>query len=240
MAKNEAKIKFTAETKEFNQSIKQSNDEMALLRAEMKLNEVQMESNGITVDGLKKKHQILQDQLAASESKVEALSQKVKKAEEIYGANSTEVNKLKIQLANAQTAHEKLKGAVDDAGDSAREAGEGFTILKGAMADLVADGISGAIDGLKNVAVGAFNMANDVDSATNTFIAKTGESKESADEFEDAMTSIYNGNYGESFEDIAESMSTVKTTMGDLGTDELEKITTDALVLRDTFDIDVN
>ncbi len=54
------------------------------------------------------------------------------------------------------------------------------------------------------------------------------------------MTSIYNNNYGESFEDIADAMATVKTALGDIGTDELERITQDALVLRDTFDMDVN
>jgi phage-related minor tail protein len=83
-------------------------------------------------------------------------------------------------------------------------------------------------------------MSNDIDKATNKFIAQTGSSKDSAKEFEDAMTSIYNGNYGESFEDISEAMATVKTAMGDIGTDELEKLTTDALILRDTFDMDVN
>lgn len=268
MAKNEAKIRFSAETSQFNDAIKKSNDEMSKLRAEMKLNDTKMQATGETVEGLENKHKILSAQLEASKDKTEALRQKVEKASEIFGENSTEVTKLETQLFNAETAEEKLRqaiskceadlqgqknetnqteaateelgDAVQDAAADVESASEGFTVMKGAMADLVADGIEAVISGFAEIAEGAFVMANDIDSATNTFLAKTGESAESAGEFEDVMTSIYNNNYGESFEDISESMATVKTAMGDLGTDDLERITTDALVLRDTFDMDVN
>lgn len=331
MAKNEAKIRFTAETGEFNDSIKKSNDTMSRLRAEMKLNEAQMKSAGASVEGLENKHKILSEQLAASESKTQALSQKVDKAAEIFGENSAEVNKLRTQLLNAQTAEEKIRQAInacnaelddqrnaanqtktateqladtideqqgelnklkaeykeivlqygktsdeaktlesrigtlsdelndskkkmsdaeyaaeeleeslDDVGDKAEDASEGFTVLKGAMADLVADGIEGVAEGFKNISAEAFTMANDIGKATNTFIAKTGESADKAGEFEEAITSIYNANYGESFEDISNSMATIKTALGDIGTSKLEDLTKQALILRDTFDMDVN
>lgn len=331
MAKNEAKIKFTAETKSFNDSIEKANDEMTELRAELRLNETQMKSTGATVENLEQKHKILSNQLKASQDKTEALTQKVNKAVEIFGENSTEVSKLKTQLLNAQSAEEKLRQAVEqcenalqeqkeeanrtesatekltktidkqqdelnelkaeykeavlqygktsdeakslakkiddlsgdlaenkkemseaekaaddldqslrDAGNGAEEASEGFTVLKGAMADLVADGIEKVADGLMDITKEAFTTANDIDKATNTFIAKTGESVDSSERFETIMTDIYNGNYGESFEDIADSMAIVKTSLGDLSDDELKSVTTDALVLRDTFDMDVN
>ena len=247
MAKNEAKIKFTAETQEFNKQIGKSADEMNELRAELRLNETQMQSNGKSVDLLKKKHDTLEKQLASAASKTEALSQKVKVAEKYFGENSKEASKLRTQLTNAQTAEEKLKKEIADCteeiknhGKEVRETAEGFTVMKGAMADLVADGIQAVTGSLADVGKEAFTMANDMDKATNDFITKTGESTDEAEKFEDAMTSIYNGGYGESFEDIAESMATVKNSMGDIGTDELEKLTTDALVLRDTFDFDVN
>lgn len=113
MAKNEAKIKFTAETGDFNKAIKQANDEMSELRAEFKLSETQMKRTGTTVEGLEKQHALLESQLKASQSKTEALTQKVEKAVEIFGENSTEVTKLKTQLANAQSAEEKIRQAID-------------------------------------------------------------------------------------------------------------------------------
>lgn len=328
---NEAKITFTAATGEFNKAIKESNDEMSKLRAEMRLNAEQMKTTGETAEGLEKKHQNLSDQLAISQDKTEALSQKLDKAKEIFGDNSEEAKKLETQLINARIAEEKIKQSIqqceaamsnhtaetqdnrnalekltdeieeqqseldtlkekyqaavleygagsrearelareiktlsgelsdnkthlenvsqrannldeafDKADDGADRLCEGFTVLKGAMAELAAEGISKVLDGLKNVASASFGTVNDIDSATNAFIAKTGASTESANEFEESMIDIYNGNYGESFEDIADSMATVKTTLGDIGTDELEGVTQKALILRDTFDFDVN
>ena len=98
MAKNEAKIRFTAETGEFNSAIKQSNNQMSELKAELRLNETQMKATGNTVEGLENKHKILSSQLEASKQKTEALSQKVKKAVEIFGENSDEASKLRTQL----------------------------------------------------------------------------------------------------------------------------------------------
>ena len=166
MAKNEAKIKFTAETGEFNDAIKKANNEMSELKAELKLNEAQMDRTGKTVEGLEKKHSLLESQLKASQSKTEALNQKVKKAAEIFGEDSEEVTKLKTQLANAKTNEEKLRSAIDkcnneikdqadlsdkaetsleDMGDAARNTEDGFTVAKGAVADLASNAIQAAI-----------------------------------------------------------------------------------------------
>lgn len=331
MAKNEAKIQFTADCKEFNSQISKANSTMQELRAELRLNETQMKANGVSVESLEDKHRILSAQVETSRSKTEALSNKLEAAVRNFGENSTEAAKYRTQLLNAQTAQAKLEQAVaackneledqrraanqaetatekltntieaqqreltrlkseyanavlqygktsteaktlakqidslsgeldhnqkrmaeveaaadkldnslDGVGESAREASEGFTVMKGAMADLVADGIEGVVSGLADITKEAFTMANDIDKATNTFIAKTGQSADSAEEFEDVMKSIYNNNYGESFEDISDAMSTVKTSMGDIGTKELESLTTKALIVRDTFDMDVN
>jgi len=109
---NEAKITFTAATGEFNKAIKESNDEMSKLRAEMRLNAEQMKTTGETAEGLEKKHQNLSDQLAVSQDKTEALSQKLDKAKEIFGDNSEEAKKLETQLINARIAEEKIKQSI--------------------------------------------------------------------------------------------------------------------------------
>ena len=59
MAKNEAKIKFSADCQEFNSQIQKANSTMQQLRAEMKLNEAQMKANGTSVEGLEDKYKIL-------------------------------------------------------------------------------------------------------------------------------------------------------------------------------------
>lgn len=247
MAKNTAKIQFNADTKQFTEAIGKADSEMKQLRSELKLNETQMQATGKTVEGLQKKHDLLSDQLKASESKTAALTNKVEAAVRIYGEGSTEVAKWRTKLANARSEEELLRQAVQDCSDALEEqqnhteaVTESFGKMGDAMSGLVKGGFVAVAGALGAAGTVAATTANDIDKATNTFIAKTGESSESAEEFEDTMTSIYNNNYGESFEDIADAMATVKTALGDIGTDELEKVTTDALILRDTFDMDVN
>lgn len=111
MANNnkEAKIKFTAETGEFNSTINKASQTMSKLRLELKLNETQMKNTGASVEALENKQSLLENQLVASQSKTEALTQKVAKAVEIFGANSNEVSNLKQKLLLAQTAEEKIK-----------------------------------------------------------------------------------------------------------------------------------
>ena len=159
MAKNEAKIKFTAETGEFNSEIKKSNNEMSKFRSEMKLNEAQMDNTGRSVEGLTRKHDLLQSQLKASQNKVEALSGKVEAAKRIFGDNSEEVSKLERQLANAKTEEERIKQSISQCNDEIKEqtswfsklgnaasgSSEGFTVAKGAIADLASEAIQFAI-----------------------------------------------------------------------------------------------
>lgn len=96
--------------------------------------------------------------------------------------------------------------------------------------------------GTAAVAIGsaAINLSTDVDTAMNGFAASTGTAVDKLGEYEDAMLNIYNNNFGESFEDIAASMGEIKKIMGDgMGADELETMTQNALMLRDTFEFDV-
>jgi len=151
MAKNEAKIRFSAETGEFDDSIKRANQEMSELRAELKLNETQMKATGETVEGLEQKHRILSDQLQASQDKTEALNEKVNKAVEIYGENSTEVSKLRTQLLNAQTAEEKIRQAIqacNDELDAQRQASEAVEDAHESLTDKIKRQQS-ELDGLK-------------------------------------------------------------------------------------------
>lgn len=118
MANNsEAKIKFTAETGGFNDAIKKSSNELSKLRAELKLNEAEMKTNGVSVEGLEKKLAILTEEQKQAGDKTAALSAKLDKAVEIYGEGSAEVTKLHRQIAQAKVEEERLKQAVTKCND---------------------------------------------------------------------------------------------------------------------------
>lgn len=215
MAKNEAKIRFTAETSDFNAEIKKSNNQMAQLRSELKLNDEQMKTTGKSVEGLEKKHELLQAELKASESKTEALSQKVEKATQIFGEDSEEVIKLKTQLTNAQTAQEKIKQAINkcngeieeqeravkDAGDAMNDASDDAGKLEKKTKD-VGDSAGDAGDGF-TVMKGA--VADLVSESIQWGIEKIGE------------FISYLGELPEATAELRQNMATLTTSFDNMG-----------------------
>lgn len=117
-SKNEAKIKFSADTSDFNDAIKRAGSEMTQLRSELKLNEAQMQNTGQTVDGLAKSKAILEQQEQALSAKVEALNGKYEAAVRIWGENSIEAHKYATQLNGAMTAQERIRGQIDQTSQS--------------------------------------------------------------------------------------------------------------------------
>lgn len=259
MAKNEAKIKFTAETGEFNQAIKQTDNKMSELRAEMKLNETQMKATGTTVEGLENKHEILAAQLKASESKTEALSNKHKKAVEIFGENSEEAHKLKVQLLNAQNAEEKLKQSVsacekeiselsnelegnkrdlDKAEKSAEELDKSYDEL-GDGAGNVGEKMKVAAAGIAALAAGAVAFGNsaieafnEVDEGADNVVRATGATGEAAEELAGVYEDVASQVVG-SFDEMGSMVGEINTRFGYTG----EKLETTSIKFQKFADI---
>lgn len=92
------------------------------------------------------------------------------------------------------------------------------------------------------VAIGgmALSSSMSMESALDSFAASTGTATDELEEYEDVMKNIYSNNYGDSFGEVADAMAKIKQQMGDIAADELEEMTTDAMLLGDTFGYDVN
>lgn len=118
---NEAKIKFSADTGEFDASIKKASSTMSELRSEMRLNQTQMSNTGSSVEMLTRKQEILRQQEEQAAVKVEALNGKYEAAVRIWGENSTEAQKYATQLNGAKAAQEGIKGKIDQTNDAIRK-----------------------------------------------------------------------------------------------------------------------
>lgn len=159
-------------------------------------------------------------------------SSAAKELETQIGTLSKELNQNKEKLKDAAFAGDDLSDALDDAGESASRSEGGFTILKGAIASLAADAIRAAIDGFKD-------LATESERASASFSASTGVSTEKMKAYNAQMKELYKNNYGESFDDIAESMAEVKKQTNEIDPSKLKDLTKNGIALRDTFGWDM-
>ena len=99
--------------------------------------------------------------------------------------------------------------------------------------------VVGALTAVGTAAVGmatvAVNAADDCKKALNNLQTQTGATDEEMGGLKETLLSIYGGNYGESFEDVASAIASVKQQTNLTGK-ELESTAQNAIVLRDTFD----
>lgn len=111
--KNEAKITFTAQTKGFDDALKQSKKTISQLNSELQLNAAEMKNADDSAEFLVQRQGLLQQKLEASQNKVDALNNKLAVAKQIYGENSDEVARLQRQLTTAQTEVQKVTTALN-------------------------------------------------------------------------------------------------------------------------------
>ena len=190
--KNEAKIRFTAETSEFTQAISEANSEMSTLRAEMKLNEAQFQNTGNETDYLQQKTQLLEAQLEANAEKQEALTQKLEAARDIYGEDSEEVAKLERQLIYAQTQEERLKSQLNETNqgltDQSQAANDAGSAVDSMAEILVNAGVASAI---KDMAEAALDLSNAFDEASAAIVEGTGATGDALRDLEDAAQGAF-------------------------------------------------
>ena len=101
--KNEAKVKFSMETAEAREQTKKAANEIKVLRSELRLSAEEMKTNGTSLEGLQKQYRLLEDETKQYETKLDAINTQIEKATEIYGENSDEVARLKLNYNNTAT-----------------------------------------------------------------------------------------------------------------------------------------
>jgi phage-related minor tail protein len=245
--------------KPFRDNIDLINASMRTLGTEMKAVASQFDENDDSTEALTEKNKVLNKQIDLQTDKLSELKKGLASAAEKYGENDRvtqgwrqSVNKATADLNNMErnlkkndnaianfgkemkdTAKdtEKLEKAVDEANKELKEMGSG-------IASNAAKGIAGIGVAAVGAVGGLLKFGNDSTKALNDFQAQTGMSSEKMEEFRDVASDIYTDNFGESIDDIAESMARVNVVTGQTD-DELKKTTETALMMRDTFDFDV-
>ena len=85
----------------------------------------------------------------------------------------------------------------------------------------------------------AVKLGTEYQSASGQIAAATGATGAELEGLQSVMQEVYGNNYGDSMEDVASAVATVKQQMQGLSNEGLQSVTEGAFLLRDTFQYDV-
>lgn len=137
----------------------------------------------------------LTDEISKQQDELDKLKRKYKDTVLEQGKNSDaakeladEIEDLSGELRENQTrlkgvddAADDLDNSLDDVEGSAQDAGDGFTVMKGALANLIADGFRKAIDACKELAKEIVSVGASFDSSMAQVAAVSGASADEID-----------------------------------------------------------
>ena len=239
--KDEAQVKFIADTSGFTEGIKRCNTTLTGLRSELRLNDAQMEGAGRTTDLLTQRQQLLARELEAAGEKVAFTGKQLEKAREIYGQGSAQVQTYARRLTEAQTQEQAIRNALeqtnqelknqktswDQLGDSMDTAG-GKLSAAGDKLTEAGKTASAVSAGIVAAGVASVKMADDLTTAVNQYLSATGtaatgtktladgtlEAIDNTEKFRGLIRDIYENNYGESYGDIGDALAQIRTQIG--------------------------
>lgn len=129
-------------------------------------------------------------------------------------SNKTDLSKVKKEMDDVKSSADNLKSAV---GDALKEAGAAATAVGGAL-------------------TGAVISANSEEKALNSLQAQTGLTTEELSKYESIIDEIYKDNFGESQEDIANTLSKIKQVTDEQNPQKLKDMAENLYTLEATFD----
>ena len=242
MPNNDTTTKFRADISQLKTAMQQAQREVKLANAQFKAAASTMDDWSKSSDGLQAKLKQLTTVQGAQRKQLSLLENELELTKKEYGENSKEADNLRIRIENQKAALnettkqiDKYTKELDDCGketdqlgdeskDTAKDMGkmsDGFTVAKGALADLVASGIKAAITGLKNLAKAAMEAYEEFDKGADAVIKATGATGDAAKELEESYNNVAHNIVGD-MGDIGSALGEVNTRFGFTGS-ELEE-----------------
>lgn len=231
-------VEINGETGPLQNALKDVNKTSYDLKNELKQVDKALKLDPTNVDLLRQKQELLAQSVTNTSEKLETL-----KAAEVQAQAAFANGEISAEQYRALQREVVLtQGTLDDLEESASTSNVTFSKVSESAAKMgdkvIVAGVAAVGAGLVATAVAGVTMGDDLTKALNGIEAATGYSKEAMSGMKDTMLSIYNNNFGEDFADIGASLQEVGKQTGLTGKD-LETMTTNALLLRDTFEYEV-
>ena len=247
---NDVTTHFGADIGDLKKAMQDAKRAVAVANSEFQAAASSMDDWSNSSEGLNAKLKQLDSNLTSQKTVLSALEEQYRQVEQAQGKSSKAAQDLEIKINKQKAAINQTEAQIGQYGEKLEEVESGTKELAEASG-----GLGEIFGGLAKTAAAAaaaigaavvagltkaVSFSDEAKKALNSFAAETGATAAEMGEFEDAMLSIYNNNFGESMDDIAQAMAEVKKQAGDMGADELEEMTTNALMMRDTFEFEVN
>ncbi|WP_106765446.1 phage tail tape measure protein [Pseudoruminococcus massiliensis] len=221
---NKQMLESQAATKKINQEMREYEKEQAKIQKEIK-------ESGSATDEQKEKLAKLEQKLDEARSRAAELKTEQSKLKSEIKSASKELDEQTEGLNKVANAEDGVKQATDEMKVSVEKSSEGFTVMKGAISNLVSDALNTAVDKFKEMAVSS-------EQALNSLQVKTGMSTEAVSELKDEMYAIYKDNFGDSLTDVADKIALVAQNIDESDPSKIKSITENAIGLSDAFGSD--
>lgn len=221
---NKQMLESQAATKKINQGMREYEKEQAKIQKEIK-------ESGSATDEQKEKLAKLEQKLDDARSKAAELKTEQSKLKSEIKSASKELDEQTEGLNKVANAEDDVKQATDEMKVSVEKSSEGFTVMKGAISNLVSDALNVAVDKFKEMAVSS-------EQTLNSLQVKTGMSTEAVSELKDEMYAIYKDNFGDSLTDVADKIALVAQNIDESDPSKIKSITENAIGLSDAFGSD--
>ena len=205
------------------------------------------------VELLEQKQTILNESIDVTQDKLNQLK-KIKEEADKKMAEGTQISEenyrnLQREIINTQN---KLNGLTDElkqfnaqnsnwtkAGKKVQEYGNNITKVSEKV-DEIGNKVSIASAGAIAGGTALVNSAMNLEDAVAKYVSNTNTAEKETEKYRQVLENINNNNYGEGYEDIANSMAQVKMQLKDINEQDLQNITEKAIALRDLFGYDVS
>lgn len=186
------------------------------------------------------------DRLKASQEQINEQFARGDITEGQYRAFQRELVATEQELSRLENSLNDMSNTADNSTENINDLGESTDKTNKSLKDIGESAATAAKVGIAAIgtaAVGAIGglvkFSDDFNKSMNNFQSQTGYANDKMSEFKEIAKEIYANNFGESFDDIAESMAVINQTVAITG-NELKNTTEQAILMRDTFGFEVN
>lgn len=231
---------------DFKKTLQDINLELSNNYNQFKLTQSQWDSSTSSTEKLRAQQEYLANAYQIQQDRVNTLKMQLEELENSENKNTTAINKKRNELTKAeiklQDYNSRLKevdAQLSDSNQKLQQYGKKITDVSKKISDI---GNKASVISAGTVASGTVlaNNAMNLEDAVARYAASTNIAEEETEKYKKVLEDINNNNYGDGYEDIANSMSQVTMQFKNLDEQGLQNITEKAIALRDLFGYDVS